>query len=124
MEKMDRNEDNVQKHKKRVSQQINMKQQKRMWKEKDIEITNRRQKRIKVEKQDNLITKEKNHGDKMKNIKKKENNQNRAKINLAIKELGERDTLMSTLTEVLRSNEDIEYRNRVLEDKLFDLKIV
>ena len=84
-----------------MSEEILLKQQKRKWKEKDIEITQERYKGILQGKQDNLVRKELEHEQMMNQLKEEDKEKQQKKFNVTIKELQERAYLMDTLTKVI-----------------------
>ncbi|CAI2359925.1 unnamed protein product [Moneuplotes crassus] len=98
LKKMKRNEQNVQTQRHLLSQEIELKQQKRKWKEKDIEITMQRQKRILQTKQDALIQKEQKYSQRVQLEAEKARLALEKNYRENVKELKERDKLMETLT--------------------------
>ena len=100
-----------------------MKQQKRKWREEDIKLAQERQKRIKEQKQEELVAREMEQAMLMQQLKEAEKLEQQQKIEEAIKELDERDKLMSTLTQVLGSNETPQKRKKILAEKQIPLQL-
>ena len=81
---------------------MSIKKQKRKWKEKDIELTKERHKRILRSKQDKLMNKEKMCKTIM--LKKEaEKIESQKKLEQNIQDIKQRDLLMNTLTKVINT---------------------